>query len=144
MLFNHIISVPSNRAFAGFGDIITPHIRVLNITTLSSSPNRDHDAPLGNIPNELAKIAGENVRDLTIDVNIWDSSGDEWGKLDTALTSSRWPALKTVFLKIRLLTRRHGPEINRLAESFEQVTKAQFPRLSANVSVDFRIQLNWL
>jgi hypothetical protein len=140
---NHIISVPSNFAFAGFGDIITPHIRVLKIASLSQSPDPNHDIHLGSIPSELAKIAGANVVELTIEVTLWDSSADEWGRLDTALTSSKWPALKTFLLKIRVLSR-HGPEIDRMAESFEQVRKAQFPRLLANQSVNFRIELKWL
>ena len=142
IFFNHAISVPSNSAFAGFGDIITPHIRVLKIASLSKSPHPNYDIHLGSIPSELAKIAGGNVVELTIEVTLWDSSADEWGKLDTALTSSKWPALKT-FLRICVLSR-HGSEIDCMAESFEQVRKAQFPRLLASQSVDFRIELRWI
>ena len=141
--FDHIISVPSNLNFVGFADMIAPHIRALKIARLSFSVDVDHDGPLGGIPSELAKLAGDNVFEcLRINVDIWesmDSSGDEWGMLDTVLTSSGWPALKTVVVKISLCT----PEFenNNLLKSFRRLKKTQFPRLSASKSVDFKFLL---
>jgi len=59
--FNHIISVRSNLTFVGLGDMITPHIRALKIVDLFTSVNNNRIDPLGGLPGELAKMAGENV-----------------------------------------------------------------------------------
>jgi len=143
--FNHIISVHSNLTFVGLGDMITPHIRALKIVDLSTSVNNNRIDPLGGLPGELAKMAGENVLErLSITVDFRernDKSGAEWGMLDTVLTSSGWPALKAVFLTIRLY-KRNGSDA--LIGPFRKLKKAQFPRLSASKSVDFRFRLTCL
>lgn len=146
-LFNHIISVPSNLTFVGFGDMIAPHIRALKIATLSMSVDDDHDDPLGGLPGELTKIAGENVIErLTINVDIWQSKncgGDERGMLDPVLTSSGWPALKAVSLKISLYNYDES-ENDGLVEAFRQLKKTRFPRLSASKNVDFKFRFTCL
>jgi hypothetical protein len=140
--FNYIISVPSSLTFVGFGDMIAPHIRALKIISLSISVFNNRVDPLGGLPGELATMAGENVLErLKIIVNFRgrnDKSEAEWGMLDAVLTSSGWPALKAVFLTIRLF-KRNGSDV--LVGSFRQLKKTQFPRLSASKSVDFRFRL---
>ena len=126
--------------------MIAPHIRALKIARLAISVDEDHDDPLGGIPSELAKLAGDNViKYLIIDVDIWASingSGNEWGMLDAVLTGSGWPALKAVFLKIRVCPAVF--EDDNLPESFSQLKETQFPRLSASKSVDFAFLLRWM
>lgn len=120
--------------------MIAPHIQALKIARLSIYVRDNDDDPLGGLPSELAKIAGENVLErLEILVEIRggnDMNGSKWGILDTVLTSSGWPALKAVFLKIRLFNGSDG-----LVQSFKQLKEVQFPRLSASKSVDFNFRL---
>ena len=140
--FFNIISVSSDLTFVGFGDMIAPHIRALKIVDLSTSVYNHHVDPLGGLPGELAKMAGENALErLTIIVDFRGRSGKsgaEWGMLDTVLTSSGWPALKAVFLTIRFF-KRSGSDA--LVGSFRKLKKAQFPRLSASKSVNFKFRL---
>jgi hypothetical protein len=146
-LFNYIIPVPSSLTFVGFGDMIAPHIRALKIAILSISVSKSRHDPLGGLPGELAKMAGENVLEcLRINVDVRGrnaTSETEWGMLDTLLTSSGWPALKAVFLKLRLFNHDRYQD-GFLIESFRQLKTAQFPRLSASKSVDFKFRFTCL
>ena len=79
---------------------------------------------------------------ITVDIHgSNDRNGAEWGILDMTLTSSGWPVLKAVFLKIRLLP--DQPEDNHCLLEFEQFKdlEPEFPRLLASKNLDFRFEL---
>ena len=88
------------------------HIRALKIASFSFYIDDDNDDPLGGIC-ELENVAGENVPESLSIINVDirgtnDGRGAEWGMLNTVFTSSGWPALKAVVLKICLLPHQLG------------------------------------
>jgi hypothetical protein len=145
LYLNDIISVPLNLTFAGSGGVISPHLRALKTANFTISIDDDTDDHLGGLCGELERIAGECVLEtLCITVEIHgsnDRSEAEWGILDMTLTSSGWPVLKAVFLKICLLS--DQPEDYRSLLEFEQFKdlEPQFPRLLASKKLDFRLEL---
>ena len=95
--------------------------------------------PLSGLASELDEMRHQNhIQTITIGVSIQTDSechrGDDWGRLDRALTQSGWPMLEFVSLKIIIWSfcRESDLEI-----ALRSLPETQFPRLSSSKTIEF-------
>lgn len=126
----------------GFAEMVAPslqtltHLRV-DIWIDDDSPNDD---PLSGLPSELEELNHKNIiENITIGIFVVTDStckrGDEWGRLDKALTRSGWSALNQVTLTIRLA--RYEADYDELVKALRNLPETQFPILSSSKTVEF-------
>ena len=102
----------------------------------------DHDEdPLSGIHSELEDMSTKNIIEtVTIEILVQTDvncrRGDDWGRLDKALTTSGWSSLKRVSVAIDIASY-HGRRDDRLEFALRKLPETQFPRLSSSNSVSF-------
>ena len=129
----------------GLAEMVAPSLQTLRdlhtIITIDDEPPKSNLDPLSELRSELEELTHKNILEtITIGVIVGtDSSceqGDEWGRLDKALTRSGWSALKRVSLSIQLSSYEVG--YDELAQALRKLPETQFPRLSSSKTVEFK------
>ena len=102
--------------------------------------NDDDEDPLSGIHSELEDMSTKNIIEtVTIDILVQTDvncrRGDDWGRLDKALTTSGWSSLKRVSLAIEIAS--YSRSDDELEVALRNLPETQFPRLSSSNSVSF-------
>ena len=124
-------------------DLLRPSIQTLKHIVIDVDVDIDDVDPLFGIPSELEEMRSKNIIEtVTIgilfqtDVNC--QQGDDWGRLDEALTAPGWLSLKQVSLVIEFASFSRSDEDDELLEiALRKLPETQFSRLSSSPSVSF-------
>ena len=82
---------------------IAPSLQTVRRVKLILTINGRGEDPLLGLCDQLEQILGENILEsIKIDINMENECklGDEWGRLEKILLTSRWPMLKYVSLVV--------------------------------------------
>ena len=99
--------------------------------------------PLFGIPFDLENMRTENIIEsirIVVQADADCRQGDDWGKLDEALTTPGWLSLKRVSLAIMIVDL--GRRDNKLEVALRKLPETQFPRLSTSNSISFDFEVN--
>ena len=99
--------------------------------------------PLFGIPFDLENMRTENIIEsirIVVQADADCRQGDDWGKLDEALTTPGWLSLKRVSLAIIIVDL--GRRDNKLEVALRKLPETQFPRLSTSNSISFDFEVN--
>ncbi|KAF8966544.1 hypothetical protein BDZ97DRAFT_2073981 [Flammula alnicola] len=130
----------------GLADMLRPSMQTLKHVDMAIHVNDADDDPLASLPSELEDMCNNKniIENISILVNVaTDPSdckrGDEWGRLDTVLTRSGWPALKQISLAIEIGS--YYSDDVELEVALQKLPETQFPRLSSSKSVSFEFKV---
>ncbi|KIM43732.1 hypothetical protein M413DRAFT_387613 [Hebeloma cylindrosporum] len=125
-------------------DMLGPSMQTLKHLIVNTEVEDVRQDPLFGIPSELEKMRTQNViESVTIGVMVGTDpdfhQGDDWGRLDEALTTTGWFSLKRVSLNILIV--RYSSRDNDLDVALRKFLETQFPRLSTSNSVLFELKV---
>ena len=123
--------------------MLQPSIQTLKHIVIDVDVDEDYVDPLFGIPSELEGMRSKNIIEtVTIgilfqtDVNC--QQGDDWGRLDEALTAPGWLSLKQVSLVIEFINvARSDGEVELLEIALRKLPETQFSRLSSSTYISF-------
>ena len=120
--------------------MLRPSMKTLKHIVIDIHINDDDEDPLSGIPSELEDMSTKNIIEtVTIDILVQTDvncpRGDDWGRLDKALTTSGWSSLKRVSLAIEIAS--YSRSDDELEVALRNLPETQFPRLSSSNSVSF-------
>lgn len=99
--------------------------------------------PLFGIPFDLENMRTQNIIEsigIVVQTDADCRQGDEWGRLDEALTTPGWVSLKRVSLAIMIVAL--GRPVKELEVALRKLPETQFPRLLTSNSISFDFKVN--
>ncbi|KAF8152604.1 hypothetical protein B0H34DRAFT_726787 [Crassisporium funariophilum] len=130
----------------GLAEMVAPSMNTLkNICLDLCIDDLFGDDPFSGLCAELDQMNGRNIIEtiqigIFLDTNANCRRGDEWGRLDSALTRSGWSALRRVSVSIHIFKDERMNDD--LARALRELPGTQFKRLSSWNSVDFEFGVN--
>ena len=124
-------------------DLLRPSIQTLKHIVIDVDVDIDDVDPLFGIPSELEEMRSNNIIEtVTIGIlfqtDVYCQQGDDWGRLDEALTAPGWLSLKQVSLVIEFASFSRSDEDDELLEiALRKLPETQFSRLSSSTSISF-------
>ena len=123
--------------------MLQPSIQTLKHIVIDVDVDEDYVDPLFGIPSELEGMRSKNIIEtVTIGIqfqaHVNCRQGDDWSRLDEALTAPGWLSLKQVSLVIEFINvARSDGEVELLEIALRKLPETQFSRLSSSTSISF-------
>ncbi|KAF8968078.1 hypothetical protein BDZ97DRAFT_1800733 [Flammula alnicola] len=136
------IAISKQMSFSGFAEMVAPLMKTLTSATLwviiKAGHEDGYDDPLAGICKELENMAGRKSN-VEVDTDSNCTTGDEWGRLDQALTKSGWPALQDVSVQITIYNNNRNDDT--LLQTLKNLPQTQLTGLSSSTTTNFHFDV---